>query len=159
MDTVKGTLTDRSSLLEIAIVVVSIAIVGAVSVPRMSHGSDDMSDLTVASGLAVLRNAIDAYCADHGGVFPTAADINIQLTQYTDVSGVVSETKTYPCVYGPYLRHIPVLPAGVRNGCRRIAASDAEDVGWLYTEATGEIAANTATIVPVSNGPSPGGME
>jgi len=128
-------------------VVVVITILAATSIPRMSRGSGDANDLPVSSGLAALRNAIDLYCAEHGGAFPAAAGIHDQLTQYTDLSGAVSTTKTVTHVCGPYLRSIPPLPVGVRKGMSGIGAGDANDVGWLYTEASGKITANTTTEV------------
>jgi hypothetical protein len=136
---------DGSSILEIAIVATTLVILGAVGIPRMSQGAGSTGDLTANDGLAALRNAIDLYGAEHGGVLPTAARIEAQLTQYTDLAGNVSATKTAAHLYGPYLDRIPVLPAGVRRGGNRIAAGDANNVGWLYTEATGEITANTTT--------------
>ncbi|MEN6578193.1 MAG: type II secretion system protein [Phycisphaerales bacterium] len=144
--------TEGSSLLEIVLVVTSIAILAAVSVPRMSQASRMASDSTVTGGLAALRSAIDRYSAEHGGAFPTAAEINRQLTQYTDLTGTVSETRTLPYVYGPYVRCIPALPVGVRRGNSRIAASDGKDVGWLYTEASGKITANTTTEMDETQG-------
>jgi type II secretory pathway pseudopilin PulG len=143
---------ENSGLLEIVIAVVSIALLAGVSIPRMSRGSGSESDSTVAAGLAALRSAVDLYSAEHGGAFPTADEITNQLTQYTDISGAVSPTRTFPFVYGPYLRRIPVLPVGVRRGNSRIAASDAEDVGWLYYEALGKITANTTTEMDETQG-------
>jgi len=152
MNRLRLTQKEGSGLLEIALVVVSIALLAAVSVPRMSRGSGSPGDSTSTDGLAALRNAIDQYAAEHGGAFPTVAEINRQLTRYTDVSGAVSETRSYPCVYGPYLRGIPAMPVGVRAGNSRIAASDAEDVGWLYSEISGTITANTATELDETQG-------
>jgi len=145
MNRLRLTQKEGSGLLEVVIVVVSVALLAAVSIPRMSRGSGSPGDSTTTDGLAALRNAIDQYAAEHGGVFPTVAEINRQLTQYTDISGAVSETRSYPYVYGPYLRSIPVMPVGVRAGNSKIAASDAEDVGWLYSGISGTITVNTAT--------------
>ncbi len=136
---------DDSGILEVVIVVVTLVILSAVSIPRMSQGAGTADDSTVEGKLAALRNAIDLYAVEHGGVFPTAARIEAQLTQYTDMAGNVSTTKTIAHVYGPYLDRIPALPVGIRRGAARIATSDAEGVGWLYTEATGRISANTTT--------------
>lgn len=152
MNRLRNAQREGSSLLEIVIVVASIAILAAVSIPRMSQGSNSQSDLTVAGGLAALRGAIDLYSAEHGGAFPTAARIEDQLTQYTDISGTVSATRTFPYVYGPYLRTVPRLPVGVRKGNRGIAASDGEEVGWLYSEASGRITANTTTETDETQG-------
>lgn len=133
------------SLLEVVIVVAIIAILAAIGIPRMSRGSAGANDAAVKGNLAVLRNAIDLFSAEHGGAFPAAATVNEQLTQYTDVSGAVSATKTTTHIYGPYIRSIPPLPVGTRKGSTTIATADAAGVGWIYTEGTGEINANTTT--------------
>jgi prepilin-type N-terminal cleavage/methylation domain-containing protein len=133
------------SLLEVVIVVAIIAILAAIGIPRMSRGSAGANDAAVSGNLSVLRNAIDLFSAEHGGAFPTAVAIETQLTQYTDASGTTNATKTGGYIYGPYLRSIPPLTVGARKGQSGIAAADANDVGWIYTEASGDIRANTTT--------------
>lgn len=134
---------DGFSLLEVVIVVAIIAILAAIGIPRMSRGSRGANDSAVSGNLAVLRNAIDLYAAEHGGAFPGAATIATQLTQYTDISGATSETKTGTHIYGPYLRSIPPLPVGIRRGSIGIADEDDVGVGWIYAEVSGTIKANT----------------
>ena len=131
------------SLLEVVIVVAIIAILAAIGIPRMSRGARGASDSALSGDLAVLRNAVDLYAAEHGGAFPTAALINTQLTQYTDASGAVVAVKDGTHIYGPYLRTVPPLPVGAKKGKSLIADLDGTDVGWLYTELTGVIKANT----------------
>lgn len=133
------------SLLEVVIVVAIIAILAAIGIPRMSRGSKGANDAAVSGNLAVLRNAIDLFSAEHGGAFPTAAAIENQLIQYTDVSGATSASKTATHIYGPYLRSVPPLTVGTRKGQNGIAVADANDVGWIYTEASGDIRPNTTT--------------
>ena len=55
------------SLLEVVIVVAIIAILAAIGIPRMSRGSKGAGDSALSGDLAVLRNAIDLYAAEHGG--------------------------------------------------------------------------------------------
>ena len=135
------------SLLEVVIVVAIIAILAAIGIPRMSRGSKGASDSAVRGDLAVLRNAIDLYAAEHGGEYPTQENVVDQLTKYTDKDGGVSATKTTTHIYGPYLRSVPALPVGTdgKKGSVGIAAVDGNDVGWLYTAATGKITTNTTT--------------
>ena len=131
------------SLLELVIVVAIIAIIAAIGIPRLSRGTRGAADSAVSSNLAVLRNAIDLFAAEHADTFPTAAAITNQLTQYTDVSGNTNATKDTTYIYGPYIRSIPPLPVGAKKGSTGIAAADANDVGWIYTQATGTIKTNT----------------
>jgi prepilin-type N-terminal cleavage/methylation domain-containing protein len=142
----KCTRTTRGgfSLLEVVIVVAIIAILAAIGIPRMSRGSRGANDSAVSGNLAVLRNAIELYSAEHGGSFPGVATITDQLTKYTDISGTVSATKTTTCIYGPYVRVIPPLTVGQRKGKNGIKAADDPNAGWIYADATtGLIYANT----------------
>ena len=132
------------SLLELVIVVAIIAILAAIAIPRMSRGSKGAGDSALSGDLAVLRNAIDIFAAEHTGTFPTAANITNQLTQYTDIDGVVSAIKDPNHIYGPYIRKIPPLPVGAEKGSTSIAAAPAVGVGWIYTASTGTIKANCA---------------
>lgn len=130
------------SLIELVIVVVILGIIAAIAIPRMSRGATGAADSALSSNLAVLRNAIDLFQAEHAGVFPDDATIVAQLTQYTDELGATSATKTTTHIYGPYLRSVPALPVGAKRGNTGIAAADAAGVGWIYTESTGAIRAN-----------------
>src|SRR3954467_5043725 len=80
------------SLIELVIVVVIIAIIGAIAIPRLSRGSAGAADSSRVGNLRVLRSAIDLYASEHGGTFPTVANISTQLTQYTDDQGATSAT-------------------------------------------------------------------
>lgn len=130
------------SLIELVIVVVILGIIGAIAIPRMSRGAEGAADAGLVSDLAVLRSAIDLYQAEHEGDYPDAANINTQLTQYTELDGTTSATKNTTAIYGPYLRAVPALKVGSNRGASTIAAADAAGVGWIYDETTGEITAN-----------------
>ena len=130
------------SMLELVIVVVIMGIIAAVAIPRLSRGSAGAADSALASNLAVLRNGIDLYSAEHNGAYPTAAAVSQQLTQYSDEQGNVSATRDSTYVYGPYVRKAPPLPVGLRKGKTGIAAADATDVGWIYNATNGDIKAN-----------------
>jgi len=136
------------SLLELVIVVVIIGIIAAIAIPRMSRGTAGASDSAVAGDLAVLRNAIDLFAAEHGGKFPTLAKIENQLTQYTDgtITADPVTTKDTTHIYGPYLRQVPPLPVGANKGKTTFTGTapgdSAEDAGWYYNETSGEIRAN-----------------
>ena len=120
------------------------------AIPRLSRGSAGAADSALSGNLAVLRNAIDLYAAEHLGSFPTAANIQNALLQYSDASGNLSATKDTTYIYGPYIRKLPPLPVGTRKGQTGIAAADGNTVGWIYTAATGDIRANTTTETDAS---------
>lgn len=131
------------SLLELVIVVVILGIIAAIAIPRMSRGSKGAAESALSGNLAVLRNAIDLYAAEHGGTYPVVAQITDQLTQYTDFVGDPDPNKDATHVYGPYIRKVPPLPVGAKKGSTGIAAVDGAGVGWIYTESPGNIRANT----------------
>jgi len=133
------------SLIELVIVVVIIGIIGAIAIPRMSRGVESAGDSALSGNLAVLRAAIDLYSTEHGGTYPSASTIVNQLTLYSDDAGATSATKDATHIYGPYLRSVPPLPVGAKKGALGIAAADGAGVGWIYTESTGQIRANTTT--------------
>jgi len=133
------------SLIELVIVVVIIGIIAAIAIPRMSRGAAGAADSALTGDLSVLRNAIDLYHTEHGGLdssYPTTADIVNQLTGYTTDAGAVG-AKDDTHIYGPYLRVVPKLPVGAAKGSSGIAAAAGAGVGWIYTVATGDIRANT----------------
>ena len=144
------------SLLELVIVVVIIGIIAAIAIPRMSRGARGADESALKGDLAILRNAIDLYAAEHGGNFPsgTAAVVAAQLIQYSDVQGVTSPTKDVATakIYGPYVKAIPPLPVGTKKpDANLFVTANAADTppaagtdGWWYNSASGDFRANLA---------------
>ena len=133
------------SLLEVVIVVAIIAILAAIGIPRMSRGSRGAGDSALKANLAILRNAVDLYAAEHQGAYPTdESTIAGQLTLYTNSSGTTSEIKTGAYIYGPYLRSVPPMPVGTYKGNTGFEAVGTPSItaGWFYKASTGEISAN-----------------
>ncbi len=134
------------SLVELVIVVVILGIIGAIAIPRMSRGAAGAADSGLISDLAVLRNAIELYAAEHNGAYPTAADFAAQMTTYTDIAGNTNATKTSTFAFGPYLTSVPVVKVGAKRGENGVAAADADGVGWIYDQTLGTIKANTGAL-------------
>jgi prepilin-type N-terminal cleavage/methylation domain-containing protein len=132
------------SLIELVIVVVIIAIIGAIAIPRMSRGAAGAADSALVGSLSVLRSALDLYATEHGGAYPTVANVESALLTYTDDFGNTNAAKTTTYNYGPYLRKLPPLPVGAKKGKFNIAASDGANVGWIYNASTGQLTANCA---------------
>src|SRR5438270_4086614 len=102
------------SLIEHVIVVVIIAIIGAIAIPKMSRGAAGAGDSALIQNLSVLRSALDLYQTENAGTYPTVGNVTNALIQYNDGAGNLSATKTGNYVYGPYLRASPTLPLGAR---------------------------------------------
>lgn len=135
------------SLIELVIVVVIIGIIGAIAVPRMSRGAKGAADSALSADLRVLRDAMDLFAVEHGGLYPEGADVADALTGYSSARiDDLNSTKTATHIYGPYLRAIPKLPVGANKGQSAFTGTapgaTATGAGWYYNETTGEVRAN-----------------
>ncbi len=137
------------SLVELVIVVVIVGLLAAIAIPRFSRGAAGASDSALSGDLAVLRNAIEMYAAEHNGTFPLAATFEEQLTQYSALDGTTSAAKDAAYPYGPYLHAVPALKVGANAGKNGVKAApaipttaDGTADGWLYIQSTGQIFAN-----------------
>ncbi len=128
------------SLIELVIVVVIIAIIGAIAIPKMSRGAAGANESALVSDLATMRAAIELYAQEHGGTYPSSTGILTQLTTYTDSTGTnTSATRTTTCIYGPYLKAVPPLPVGTYKtqttiiyNASGMSACGTTAGGWLY---------------------------
>jgi type II secretory pathway pseudopilin PulG len=138
------------SLMELAIVLTVLGLVATIVGPRMSRAaagpSPHLNANIVTGQLRMLRAAIDEYAAEHGGRFPEGNPdaVAIQLTGYSDFLGNASASRTSRHRLGPYLREIPVAPAG----SNRLAMPGwpARGAAWFYNPETGEIRVNSDTF-------------
>lgn len=148
MSTGRRTRMRGFSLLELVIVVVIIGIIAAIAIPRMSRGTAGATDSALTGDLAVLRNAVELFAAEHDGKYPTIGKIDQQLTLYTDSTNtsdpVAAKDATHQ--FGPYVRAIPKLPVGTYKGKDTFTATTppgTAEAGWVYDEVTGKVQANT----------------
>ncbi|HPC93405.1 MAG TPA: hypothetical protein PLU87_00565 [Sedimentisphaerales bacterium] len=148
------------TLIEATIVVMVLAVVAAVVVPRFSRAGiaeNRMDDL--CNHLQLLRSQIELYKVQHGDRPPMrSADGSIvcdlgfdQMLYCTDADGTVKTDRPRTrrdevFRYGPYLEEVPANPF---NGSGTIVVvRDRKDVpvpgnaGWAYVPETGEIFAN-----------------
>lgn len=132
--------TRAFSLIELVIVVVIIGIIGAMAIPRMSRGSKGASENALRGNLAVLRNSIELYAAEHEGDYPTLLDFKPQLETYSDSIGGTSVSKTITFEFGPYIGAIPAASVGPSKGLTTIGGTPGPGIAWVYDELTGNIA-------------------
>lgn len=143
------------SLVELVVVIVIIGILAAIAIPRLSRGSSGAGQAALSANLALVRNAINMYAAEHNNTFPgtDAAGFKDKLTKQTDSSGNLNPGATVK-KYGPYLVAIPPCPVGENAG--KSTAADvlvvatsppvpdpANGEGWVYNATTGEFRPNT----------------
>jgi len=140
------------SLVELVIVIVIIGVLAAIALPRFSKAAGGANDAAVASDLAVLRNAIELFGAEHEGNFPEQDSFVAQLTGYTLVD-LSATTVANAGALGPYLQSVPLVKVGgVAERVGTITATAGTTTptadgsgGWLYNEDTGQIWCNVAT--------------
>ena len=142
-------LTKRAfSLVELVIVLVIIAVISAIAIPRLTRGANNAGASALKGDLAVVRNAVELYRAEHDGNFPTVAAFTNQLTKYSNLAGdTFSDTADVgnKIIYGPYIKATPPLPVGARKGDTGVDNVDGAGIGWIYNEANGDFKANTTT--------------
>lgn len=131
------------ALVELVAVLVVLAAIALVAVPRLGRAETVDLGASARGDLAVLRNAIELYAADHGGAYPPLEGFEAALTGPAGGQG-------------PYLQGIPGPDAGSTEatGLPRIAAfpapgpaaagPSAPPAVWFYDEQSGRIRPNPA---------------
>jgi hypothetical protein len=110
----------------------------------------------LAARLASVRNAIQLYAAEHGGIYPgpDADDFQDALTTYTDLQGQTGTAEEARFAFRRYLVSVPPCPVGEHadsHAAHRVLISNdrplqpdpAAAAGWAYNPQTGEFIANT----------------
>ena len=158
------------TLIEMLVVVIILGILAMIIVPQISVSTDDARLNSLQTNLNSLRSAIEVYAAQHANRYPgtyseadgttavaddaaAKAAFLAQLTQFTDINGMVNGTKTVAFKYGPYLK-TGTLPLNSFNDSgdvvcdfdqgditvARVVSGGAE--GWQYFAPIGVFFAN-----------------
>lgn len=141
------------TLVEILIVVVILAILAAIALPRFSNASAVARASMLADDLRVIRTQIAVYKAQHLDVppgypngdraqAPTVAAFLSQMTMASTVAGQTAPIGTPGFDYGPYLREMTPNPLNgkatvevLADGAALPAAGD-DSHGWIYQPST-----------------------
>ncbi len=160
--------THRSgfTLIELLIVVLILGLVAAIAIPQISGSTGDAKQAALDTNLSLLREAVELYALQHGGVYPgakhhvTGANTTTsaqaresfvaQMTLYTSRGGVSATRKDEISKYGPYLKAgIPPNPYSSLNTVMcDIATKDISSVssdgstGWKFYVKTGRLIGN-----------------
>ncbi len=136
------------TLVEVLIVVVILAILAATVIPQFAASTTDAKESALKFNLHSLRSQIEMYKLHHLGKTPTiTAGALPQLTSATNVNGDIGTPgANYP--YGPYI--MTALPPNPITGKSVVTATttfpptaESGAGGWLYHEASGQIAPDT----------------
>ncbi len=157
------------------IVIVIIAIIAAIALPRFTNASLLAQEAALRSDLRMLRTAIACYAVEHGGRWPAstsagegmgtepcgALTFERHLTWYTAFDGKASQQRDAIHRFGPYLQKIPVLTVGENEGNNGVACVNAfgepgeiptSGIGWEYNVTEGLIRSHTPAHEVGTNG-------
>jgi prepilin-type N-terminal cleavage/methylation domain-containing protein len=136
------------SLTELVIVLVILAVITAIAIPRFSVAAENARASALLADAYTLQSAVQHYAAEHTGRTPahnvdgSLADGALfarRLLERTDETGTPSPTG----LFGPYLRTMPMNAVNGRDSFRVGGAAGGEDSdGWQFDPATLEVVAD-----------------
>ncbi|HEX5470477.1 MAG TPA: type II secretion system protein [Lacipirellulaceae bacterium] len=123
------------TLIELVVVVMILGILAAVAAPKLLGTSKSASDAALKQSLAVVRDAIERYAAEHSGTLPPGTD-----------------QATFTGALATYLRgDFPKCPVAGKNATVSFVTTTAVDAtgnSWMYNTADGTFICNSgATTV------------
>ena len=127
------------TLIEVLIVIVVIAILAAIVVPRLLGAGREAREASLRAHLQEIRNALGLFQAQCGDYPAALVDIMATTAPATGGNGVVINANDFR---GPYL----TTPDGglPKNP---ISGANVEGTDWTYTATTGAVKAKTGTAV------------
>lgn len=138
--------TAAFTLIEVLIVVVIMAVLAAIVIPKINAPIDDARQSTLSHNLHTLRAQIGMYRINHLNRYPTIQNDSLpQLTRATNSQGQEGPPGLdYP--YGPYVVIIPRNPYDDSDKVSSVSAPGVEPTaisgglgGWQYDATTGGI--------------------
>ena len=128
------------------IVVVIMAVIAGVILPRFTDTTNDAKQSTLKSTLHTVRSQAEMYRMNHLGKYPAIQNNDLpQLVHATNANGEIGPSgPTYP--YGPYIvQQIPVNPFDDSSKVSQVATPGAKPSGavgnlggWQYDDTTGD---------------------
>ena len=124
------------TLVELVVVVLILGILAAVAAPKILYESDDATNNGVRQTLTVIRDAIDMYFANSGGIYPGAD--GVENTFKADLDPYLQGTSFPSCPVGP-VQDNSVLIVGTSVPLFGVADPPK---AWKYSTATGQFIVN-----------------
>jgi len=127
------------TLVEILVVVLILAILAAMVVPRFVSAAEESRENSLRMSVHRIRGQLEIYRQQHASQWPTLANFEAQMTQASNVEGATNTPGTPGFPFGPYIREIPVNPF---TGTATVADTAIGTSDWYYDEDSGEFRAN-----------------
>ena len=121
------------TLVELLIVIIIIAVLAAIAIPKFSSSSLRSKESSLRANLKLVRNAIDLFRADTGAFPANMAGLTTSTTAGLSAAAAAC-TIAATDWRGPYLQAIPVDPV---SGSAMTYGTAAADVGTVKSSATG----------------------
>ena len=121
------------TLVELLIVIIIIAVLAAIAIPKFSNSSTRSKESSLRANLKLVRNAIDLFRADTGAFPANMAGLTTSTTAGLSAAAAAC-TIAATDWRGPYLQAIPVDPV---SGSAMTYGTAAADVGTVKSSATG----------------------
>jgi general secretion pathway protein G len=131
------------TLIEVLIVIVVIAILAAIVVPRLLGAGREAREASLRAHLQELRNALGLFQAQCGDYPAALTDIMATTAPATGANGVTINAADFR---GPYL----TTPSGALPN-NPITGGNVVGTDWNYTATTGAVSAAAGTAVDGTN--------
>lgn len=130
------------TLVEILIVVVILGILAAIVIPQFTSASEDAKESNLETQLQTIRSQLELYKIQHNDIYPTVAQMFLNLTESTNAAGATTGT-----LFGPYLQKGPVNPftVGTAGDVVVVNGTAASTNGWTYNATSGETRASLSS--------------
>jgi len=126
------------TLVELVVVILILGILAGVAAPKLLKTSGTATDNGIRQTLSIVRDAIELYTAENGGVLPPCTDTTSSL-----------QTALVPYIRGTF----PVCPVGAKDnevastGTAGTTVADAgPNEGWKYNTEDGTFICNSAAL-------------
>jgi general secretion pathway protein G len=122
------------TLVELLIVIIIIAVLAAIAIPKFSNSSMRSKESSLRANLKLVRNAIDLFRADTGAFPATMAGLTATTTSGLNPSSAAGCTIASTDWRGPYLQAVPVDPV---SGNALTYGTTTADVGTVKSSMSG----------------------
>ena len=123
------------TLVELLVVIVVLAVLAAIVLPKFMNSSKRSKESALKSGLALMRNAVGLFQTDTGTYPKTLADLAATSAPAKGLDSAGTEVSiTAGDWHGPYLQEVPKDPIGGSDFTYSVTSGS---VGKVTSSATG----------------------